>query len=186
MRRFFLAAIILGFVVQGYAQDWRVDANASKLGFSGVYQNEAFQGSFQKFDAVIRYAPDDLSGARFDVTIDITSVNTSNEERDSALAGEDFFFFSKYPKAHFITDTFSKNSDGVVLATGTLTLRGKSKPVSLEVKFAQTGENAVLDVATKLSRLDFDIGIGEWKDTDLIGAEVKVHGHLSLTRKMDN
>ncbi len=186
MQHIFSAVLLLGFAMELPARDWQVEPGASKLEFSGTYQNEAFQGIFQKFEASIRYAPEELSNAVFDVTIDVASVNTSNEERDSALAGEDFFFFAKYPKAHFTASQFNKGADGTVVAIGTLTLRGKSKPVNLGVKFVQTGEKAVLDVAAKLNRLDFDIGSGDWKDPSLIGADVQVHGHLALSAKPDS
>jgi polyisoprenoid-binding protein YceI len=165
------------------ARDWQTDAAASTLGFSGVYQKEKFDGKFKKFTAKISYDAADLAKSSFDVDIDIASVDTQNEERDAALPDEEFFATKKFPKAHFVTKAFRKAVDGSVEADGTLTVRDKSKPVTLKVKMAETGDKATLDVDTTVNRLDYNVGTGDWKDTTLIGNEVKVHGHLVLSAK---
>jgi polyisoprenoid-binding protein YceI len=70
-----------------------------------------------------------------------------------------------------------------VIADGTLTLRGVSKPVSLQVNFASQGSGATLDVSGTVQRLDFGVGSGEYADTSVIGAEVKITAHLQLAAK---
>ena len=69
------------------------------------------------------------------------------------------------------------------MATGTLSLKGIDKPVELEVSFEPTERGALLDVATTLHRLDFQVGTGDYADTSTIGDEVRVKGHLVLTAK---
>ncbi len=162
------------------AQAWTVDKDGSTLTFNGTYQGEKFEGRFRRFDArTIYYDPANLAEAKFDVTVDIASVDTANAERDQALPGADFFDTAKFPQAHFVSSGFRKTANGAVLAYGMLTLRGVSKPVTLHVGFTP-GKNT-LDVDTTLKRLDFGIGGGDWSDTSLIGNEVTVHGHLVLT-----
>jgi polyisoprenoid-binding protein YceI len=51
------------------------------------------------------------------------------------------------------------------------------------VEFRPQGGGATLDVATTLKRLDFGVGGGEYADTSVIGADVKVSAHLALTAK---
>lgn len=164
------------------AKDWNVDAAKSSLGFAGTYQGEKFSGKFGKFDAAITYDAANLAASKFDVTIDVTSARTGNNDYDDQLKSADFFDFAKFPKAHFATTAFRQ--DGAkVLADGTLTLRDKSKPVTLEVKFAESGGSGTLDVSTTLKRLDFDVGSGEWKDTSVIANDVPVTAHLVLSPK---
>ena len=163
-----------------FARVWRVDAAHSALTFTGTYQGEKFEGRFKRFDAKIDYDPAQLAQAKFDVTVDIASVDTANSERDQALPGKDFFDTAKFPQAHFVTTSFRKAANGAVLADGALSLRGVAKPVTLTVKFAQTGGGATLDVHATLKRLDFGIGGGDWSDTSMIGNDVAVHGHLVL------
>jgi len=160
------------------ARAWTVDAAASTLGFKGVYQGDGFDGAFRHFDATIHYDEADLAHSRFDVDVDLASADTSNDSRDDTLKGDDFFAVSKFPKAHFATDAFEKAADGSVSARGTLTIRDKSAPVVLQVRFSADGDKATLDVDTVLKRADYGLGAGsDWAD---VGADVPVHGHLVL------
>lgn len=163
------------------AGTWQVDMAKSGLGFDGMYQGGAFAGKFGKFSAQIAYDETDLAHAKFDVTVQLASVDTGSGERDQTLATSDFFDTAKFPQAHFVTSGFARGADGGVVAQGTLTIRDQSKPVALKVKFAVSGGATTLDVSTTLNRLDFGLGAGDdWAD---IGRDVNVHGHLVLTAK---
>ena len=109
-------------------------------------------------------------------------MKTGDSDRDSALPGSDFFDVAKFPKAHFVTTGF-RQVGGKVIADGTLTLHGISKPVSLDVTFKPQGSGATLDVAGTVKRLDFGVGTGDYADTSVIGADVKVTAHLQLAAK---
>lgn len=175
-----LAALVLPCA--SYATDYAVQPAASKLGFTGVFQGASFDGSFGQWTATINYDPAHLASSKFDVKVNLASVKTGDSDRDSALPGADFFDVAKFPTAHFVTTGF-RNVDGKVIADGQLTLRGVTKPVSLAVNFKPQGQGATLDVATTLKRLDFDVGGGQYADTSVIGADVKVTAHLMLTAK---
>ena len=179
LRTLILASLLLP--AGAHARDWQADAAKSSLTFKGSYQKEAFNGSFKKFDSTIAYDAADLSKSKFDVTVDLASADTGNGDRDDSLKGSDFFATSKFPKAHFVTESFATAADGGIEAKGKLTLRDQTKPVVLKVKFAESGNTATLDVDTTLKRADFGLGAGsDWTD---VGADVPVHGHLVLTAK---
>ena len=179
--RFLLPLLLLVLPAASQARDWSFDSSRSTLGFTGTYSGATFEGKFGKFDATIRYDEGDISTAKFEATIDLASVDTASSERNDSLKGEDFFDTRKFPQAHFVTAAFAKTADGSVEAKGTLTIRDKTQPVTLKVKFAATGDKATLDVDTVLRRTDFGLGLGkDWSD---IGADVPVHGHLALTGK---
>lgn len=179
MRKFILLLVLLPCI--GFAYDWQVDSAKSTLTFSGTYQNAPFTGKFGKFDAAISYDEADLSKSKFDVKIDVSSVDTQSGERDDTLRTADFFNTAKFPQAHFVTAGFERGADGGVVAKGTLTIRDQSKPVALKVKFTASAEGTTLDVDTTLNRLDFGLGTSnDWAD---IGKDVGVRGHLVLTPK---
>lgn len=173
-----VAALV--FAAPALAKAWQVDAAHSTLTFTNTYQTVSYTGQFRRFTATIDYDPGDLAHAKFDVSVDITSLDTQNAERDHTALGADFFDAMKFPRAHFVTTSFHKTAEGKVIADGTLTLRGISKPVTLDVEFSTRGDGATLDVTARLKRLDFGIGAGEWADPSMIGDEVTVHGHLVL------
>ena len=176
--------LIIGFLLLptvALARDWQVDTAKSTLTFKGSYQGEAFNGTFKKFDATITYDASDLAASKFDVSIDLASADTASSERDDTLKGSDFFDTGKFPKAHFVSQSFSKGAEGSVQANGSLTIRDRTKPVTLRVVFTTSGNAATLDVDTVLKRADFGLGSGsDWVD---IGADVPVHGHLTLIGK---
>lgn len=164
------------------AADYRV-GSGSTLGFTASFQGENFEGRFEQFSADIRYDPQDLANAHFDVSIDLASAKTGDADRDETLPSAAFFDVAKQPKAHFVTTAFRQAGAGVI-ADGTLSLKGVSKPVSLKVEFTPGSAGAAtLKVSTTLKRLDFDVGSGEYADTGTIGNEVAVKAQLNLEAK---
>jgi len=159
-----------------------VQPAGSKLGFSGSFQGQSFDGTFAKWTAAISYDPAKVAGSKFDVEVDLASVKTGDKDRDGALPGSDFFNVAKFPKAHFVTTGFRQNG-AQVIADGNLTLRGVTKPVSLNVVFKPQGTGATLDVSGAVKRLDFGVGGGDYADTSVIANDVKINAHLVLTAK---
>ncbi|MET0330124.1 MAG: YceI family protein [Dyella sp.] len=175
-------ALALALPLVGHAADYAVQPAQSKLGFTSNFQGTAFDGSFAKWTAAISYDPANPATDKFDVTVDLASVHTGDKDRDGALPGADFFNTAKFPQAHFVTTGFRKNGTQVI-ADGNLTLRGVTKPVSLTVVFAPAGAGATLDVSGTVKRLDFGVGSGDYADTSVIGADVKINAHLVLAAK---
>lgn len=174
-----LAALFCGPLL---AADYQVE-KGSTLGFTGTFQGEAFEGSFSRFEAQIRYDSTNLESSLFDVTVDLASVSTGDADRDDMLPDAEFFDIGQFPKAHFVTRQFRQSGDQVI-AEGTLTLKGVSKPVDLVVEFESRDAGGSLDITTKVNRLDFGIGSGEYADTSTIGNEVKIKAHLELGAKL--
>ena len=164
------------------AADYAVQPAASKLGFTGSFQGQSFDGTFGKWTAAISYDAAKLATSRFDVQVDLGSAKTGDKDRDGALPGADFFNTAKFPQAHFVTTGFHQNG-AQVIADGNLTLRGVTKPVSLNITFTPQGSGATLDVSGSVKRLDFGVGGGDYADTSVIGADVKINAHLVLAAK---
>ncbi|MDF4002676.1 YceI family protein [Luteibacter sp. PPL552] len=182
IRRFSLLALALAMPLAASAADYKVGPG-STLGFSGKFQGQQFDGTFGTFDATISYDPANLATAKFDVTVDVASAKTGDNDRDTALPGADFFDASRFPKAHYVTTGFTKDAKGNVMANGNLTLHGITKPVALKVVFSPAAGGARLMVTGSLKRLDFGVGGGEYKDTSTIADDVLVNGTLNLQPK---
>lgn len=158
---------------------WRV-LPGSTLGFAGSFQGEGFNGRFKRFNAVIAYDPAHPERCRFDVRVDLASADTANSQRDQLLPGTDFFDVAKFPQAHFVAGGCKPAAGGALATTGTLSLRGVSRPVALTLHFALQGKDTVLDVNARLDRLAFGVGGGEWADPSTIGRAVTVTARLLL------
>lgn len=164
------------------AADYTVQPAQSQLGFSGTFQGASFDGHFNQWTASISYDAAHLAASKFDVSVTTASAVSGDKDRDGAMPGSDFFNAAKFPTAHFVSTAFHQNGAQVTV-DGNLTLRGVTKPVSLAVVFKPQGSGATLDVSGSLKRLDFGVGTGDYADTSVIGADVKIKAHLQLAPK---
>lgn len=175
--------LCLALPMAASATDYRVLEDQSTLGFTATFQGAPFQGSFAQWHAAIRFDPAHLAGSKFDVTVDTTSANTGDADRDGALPGADFFNATRYPQARYVATEFVQAGSHAI-ARGTLTLRGESHPLNLTVTYTpQAGGTALMDVSGTLKRLDYGVGGGEYADTSVIGDDVTINAHLVLVPK---
>ncbi|WP_260582804.1 cytochrome b/b6 domain-containing protein [Sphingopyxis sp. PET50] len=103
--------------------DWRV-ASGGRLGFTARWNGEAVEGRFGRWDADIRFSPDDLAASRIRVTVDLASADTGDAQRDESLKGDDFFDSGAHPKAVYTARDIRHLDGKRYEARGTLDLRG--------------------------------------------------------------
>lgn len=167
------------------ATPYAVDLGKSQLGFIANQSGGDFEGRFGKFNAKIAFADADLSGSCFDVDVDLNTVDTGDDERDEALRGPDLFDIAKYPKAHFISTSFTRKASGQYEAAGKLTIRDVTRDIVVPFSFATATEGgksvATLKGGVTLDRLDYGVGQGDWKDTTWVAKDVRVKFDLRLT-----
>jgi polyisoprenoid-binding protein YceI len=128
--------------IPGYvAGTWDIDPVHSEVGFSVRHMAVSkVRGRFDKFDGVIVTAEDPLSST-VTATIDATSINTNQEQRDAHIKSADFFDIENHPTWTFTT-TGVKDDDGDYLLDGDLTIRGVTKPVTLKLEAHGAGPDA--------------------------------------------
>ena len=92
-------------------------------------------GSFQQFDAAMEASAEDFSDAKISFEADINSISTGNEQRDTHLKSDDFFSAEQFPKLSFTSTSFTHKGGSDYVLNGDLTIKGNTKPVSLNVEF---------------------------------------------------
>jgi polyisoprenoid-binding protein YceI len=118
-----------------------------------------------EFDAA---APEKSSVA---VTIDSSSVFTANKKRDEHLTGPDFFDAKQFPKIEFKSTAVAKSGDAYKV-TGDLTIKGRTKSVTIEMKKTGEGKDPWgntrigFEGSISINRIDFGVdfmpdGIGK-------------------------
>jgi polyisoprenoid-binding protein YceI len=162
------------------ATQWTLQPRESKLTFVGTQAGAEFVGTFERFTADIKFDPQDLAGSRFDVKIDLASVNTRDSERDDTLKSDDLFAVKQFADSHYVAEHFAAKGGGKFTATGKLTLRNVTRDVPIEFTFEKKNGSAWLKGTAQLKRLDFGVGQGDWKDTSTVSNEVKVNFVLLL------
>ena len=88
------------------------------------------RGRFDKKEGTITLDRAAKTG-KADITIDTASINTGLTMFDGHLKSENFLKSATFPTARFVADQFSFDGDKVTAVTGTLTLRGQTRPVTL-------------------------------------------------------
>jgi polyisoprenoid-binding protein YceI len=176
-----LAAAVLALAaLPATAADWAAIPERSSLAFHGTYQGEAFDGVFHRFSPSVRYDAADPAAIAIEARIEMGSVDTQNEERDGTLATPEFFGSEQFPAATFRAHDCAAAEAGHWRCKAELTIRDKTRPIDFAFAWTGTGSEATLTAQVELDRLAFDVGTGDWTDTELIGRTVKVDVKLAL------
>ena len=164
-----------------WAGVWRVDYDASSVGFIATYDEIPFEGRFEEFESVVHFDPSALDQASFKVNIVVASVNTDSPDRDEGMLEQEFFDAPQYPNATFTSTAFTKSTDkDGYEVIGDLIIKGISKPVSLGFTWEESDNAVRLQGQGVVRRTDFEIGTGDWEEDDTIGFNVRIVFDLSL------
>jgi polyisoprenoid-binding protein YceI len=163
---------------------YTLDSAASLLRFSFVQAGANSSGRFGKFNADVTFGADNLPASKIDVSVDIASLDTGDQERDDTLKTADLFDVAKYPKARFVSSKIQFVGAGRYEAIGKLTIRNVTKeiklPLTFQVKDEKVRQVGFLAGRTTLKRLEYGVGQGEWKSTEWVNDEVQVSFSLKL------
>jgi polyisoprenoid-binding protein YceI len=133
---------------------------------------------------------EDFQNASIEFTLDVDSIDTNQEQRDSHLKSADFFDATQFPKISFKSASFKKVGDDYELS-GDLTIRNVSKPVKLNVEFGGRAtdfygnDKAGFEISGKISRKEFGLtwdGITE-AGAIVVGDEIKLQINVQFAKQ---
>ena len=161
---------------------WTNDDPHSQLGFTVSHLGISdISGTFNDFDVKVTSSKPDFSDAVFELTAQVTSIDTRVEARDNHLKSADFFDATKHPTLNFKSTGFTKASDNKYKLSGNLTLHGITKPVTLDLLYKGTVANpmskkqtAGFQVTGVIKRSDFNLGTNF--PEPMISNEVRIKG----------
>ncbi len=141
---------------------WQIDPGHTALAFIGRhFMLTKVRGRFAVASAAIQVAeePDETT---VEVTIDMTSVQSGSQARDEHLRSADFFDTARHPEATFAGRAADWQGTRGLL-TGELTLRGITRPVTLQAEYLGHvadpwgGHRVVFTAAGTLNREDWGL-----------------------------
>ena len=199
MRRFALAAVAAAaLTAPAMAQapvgpnTWTVDTGHSSAGFSVKHLLvSTVRGTLGPIKGSVDYDGKSLDSIKADITIDVSGVNTNNENRDRDLKGADFFDVAKFPAVTFKSKRAAADGAGKFKLIGDLTMHGVTKEVTLDVEGPspalkqpngsfKTGASAT----TTINRKDFGMRFNAMVEAaPVVSDEVKVTIDLELNRR---
>jgi polyisoprenoid-binding protein YceI len=179
-----ILTLLLGLLLAGpaLAADWKMDPGGSRLEFIATFEKNPAPGVFKEFDTRLRFDPNKPTGGSLDVTIKVTSADMNIADVNKEIRNKDWFDYAGFPQAAFHSTDLRRVESNRYAARGTLSLKGAKQPVEVPFTWTPSGDGAVMEGELTLKRGDFGIGLGEWKATDTIGAEVKVRFKVKLRK----
>jgi polyisoprenoid-binding protein YceI len=139
------------------AGNWTLDASKSTIGLRSrsVWGLAPVKGVFREVTGKGSVSPaGEVTGT---ITVGSASVDTKNSKRDTHLRSGDFFDTDNHPDITFTLDRLTPAGDGVSV-TGTLTVRGRTRPISFPARVSVLGPDEVwLDAEVHVNRADFGL-----------------------------
>ena len=172
---------------------WVIDPTHSELHFKVRHLMVSWvSGSFKNFNATVETEGEDISTAHIRFTADINSISTNNEQRDSHLKTGDFFDAENHPQITFESDELQKIDDENYKLYGTLTLRGKSRKVVLNVEHGGITKDpwgntrTGFSVSGKINRKDFGVSYSMVSETGgiLLGEDVSISANVEFVKQV--
>jgi polyisoprenoid-binding protein YceI len=146
--------------------DYTLDTAHSRIGFAARHAMVTkVRGQFNEFDGSAHLDFADPSKSTAELTIKTESVDTRNDQRDAHLRTNDFFDAPNYPEITFRATSAEKVGDEQYRLTGDLTIKGTTKPVSVDFEFTGTAVDPFGNVrvgfegSTTINRRDWKV---EW------------------------
>jgi polyisoprenoid-binding protein YceI len=180
-----LAALPAAAEVDTYA----IDPAHSEVAFQVRHLVTKVRGEFRQFEGDVRIDWDNPADSSVRFTIAAPSISTANDDRDKHLRSQDFFWVDKYPELSFVSSEVKPTGKDSYDVTGTLTIRGVGKQVTLPVTYLGEAKDpwgnvkAGFSTAIVLNRQDFGMKWNAALDQGgfLLGDEVWVD--ISLETK---
>ena len=182
--------VSIGAIAQAQIK-WNVDPAHTKVQFTAIHMGVSeVTGEFKKFEGKITSDDENFTNTTIEFTMQVASVSTDNDMRDTHLKSDDFFNAEKYPTITFKSKSFKKIDGNKYILTGDLTMRDITKSVDLAVIY--NGKitdpygflRAGFKVAGKINRMDYNL---KWNT--LMGAgdavvsnEISFNCNIELTK----
>jgi polyisoprenoid-binding protein YceI len=183
-----IAAALLISSATTFAQTWTADKAHSRLGFGVTHLTVTeLGGTFNSIDAKFTSSKPDFTDAVIELSADVNSINTDNEQRDNHLKSPDFFDAAKFPVLSFKSTSFKKVADKKYKLSGDLTMHGVTKPVVLDVVLNGTSTNpmskktvAGFKITGTIKRSDF--GVGPSMPVAIVSDEVTLNANTEFAK----
>jgi polyisoprenoid-binding protein YceI len=178
------AVALFALPLLGGTTTYRIDPKHSDAQFAVTHlMISTVRGEFHGINGTVVYDDADPSKSSVEATIDATSVDTREPDRDKHLKSPDFFDVASHPTMTFKSTKVEPDGSDKLKVTGELTIRGVTKTAVLEVTVPKPAikdpwgmERTGLSGTTNINRQDFGVAWNKKLDTGgvVVGDEVAI------------
>ena len=186
-----LTMILAIAAVAPAADVYTVDGAHSDVNFKIRHLISKVTGRFDDFDGTVTADFENLDASSVTFTIAAASIDTANEDRDKHLRSADFFNVENHPEITFTSSKITKVSDNDYAVTGTFTMLGTSKKITLpvtylgEIKDPWGNTKAGYELSATINRKDYGMEWNKALDAGgfILGDEVEISIGLEMAKK---
>lgn len=169
--------------------NWKVDTVHSKIRFSAKHMViSEVEGQFNEYEIDAFSENDDLTDTKVEVKLNVSSLDTKNEDRDKHLRSADFFEAEKYPNITFVSTSIEKINDEKYKLQGDLTIKDVTKPIMLDVTLGGKikdpwGNTRIgLNVKGSVNRFDYNLKWNSLLETGgaVVGKTININCDVEL------
>lgn len=186
-------AAMLSLPSSAATSTWQLDPAHSAAQFSVKHMAiSTVRGAFSKVTGTVILDDKDISKSSVDVTIDTTTVDTREPNRDKDLKSDHFFDVEHYPTMTFKSTKVEQASPGKLKVTGNLTIHGVTKEVVLDVegptapvKDPWGNQRVAVNATTKINRQDYGVKWNATMDNGgvVVGDDVSINIDAEMIQK---
>ena len=160
----------------------KIDASRSSIRFVTKQMNVPVEGQFKRFDATVAFDPAKPEATKAEFEVDLGSIDLGNADGETEAKRKVWLNVEGFPKARFVAESVRQSAPGKYTATGPLTIKGTSQPVTAPFTLNDAGNTRTVEGQFTMKRLAFKIGEGAWSDTDTVADEVLVKFRFTLPK----
>lgn len=153
----------------------------SEIRFVGTQMNVPVKGEFKQFSGDIRFDPARPEASSAEVVVQTGSIDIGLDEGNLTLQQPEWFSAEAFPQARFVASGFKALGGERYEARGTLSIKGMRLPVTVPLTVRRGADGAwTAGGEFVVRRLPFQLGIGDWADTSVVGDEVRISLRLTV------
>lgn len=146
-------------------------------GYSISFSSDDAGGIFKDFKGSILFDEQYPAAGKFDVIIDVASINTGNGLQNKHAKSDEWLDVAKYPQIHFVSKSIARTTSGY-LVTGDLEMHGVKKTISFPFTFKKTAQSGTFAGSFSINRNDYNIG----KPGGDVGEQIKLDISVPVTK----
>jgi polyisoprenoid-binding protein YceI len=123
------------------SQTWNLDPSHTSINFAVKHMVIATVRGSMKLQSGKAIVDENGKLLEFDATIDASSINTADAQRDGHLNSPDFLDTANHTALTFTSTSVQSKGGNEYTVTGNLTIRGTTNPVTLEVETTPAGKD---------------------------------------------
>lgn len=171
---------------------FQIDTGHSHIQFSARHMMiSKVRGEFRQFDGTVNLDESNPANTTVDITVDATSINTREDDRDTHLKSTDFLNVETYPSLTFKSTSVEVTGEDSAKLHGDLTIRDVTRPVTFDVEYSGKSkspwgtENYGFEAHTKINRKEWGLVWNVALETGgvLVGEEITIDIELELVKQ---